>query len=375
MFYRQHVIKPALIGMLGAWISGGIEWCVFHHHRASTFMPVDYTFTENKDGSKTIWIGEIEPRHRMKWAIGVTLYPGRSYIEAQVKMFNRTENANSILYWANVATHANENYQVVFPPSTEYGTYHAKNYFAHWPVAKERYLNRDYVDVDLSWWKNHPSPVSIFAYDLREGFLAGIDHGRNTGTIHVANHHIVAGAKLWEWGPGDAGSMWDTKVLTDSDGPYAELMVGAYSDNQPDYSWIKPYEVKSFQQYWYPLRDLVSLKRGNIDAAVDLEMPTNGTATLAFNVTRKLNGARVVLKAKNKEVFSKSIDIDPGHPFHEKITLAKGIRETDLSIALLDSDGDVVLSYEPVQKEYNPQLPEAVKPPPAPHEIKTVEEL
>ena len=51
-FYRQHVIKPALIGMLGAWISGGIEWCVLHHHRATTFMPVDYTLAENPDGSK-----------------------------------------------------------------------------------------------------------------------------------------------------------------------------------------------------------------------------------------------------------------------------------------------------------------------------------
>lgn len=375
MFYRQHVIKPALIGMLGAWISGGIEWCVFHHHRASTFMPVDYTFTENKDGSKTIWIGEIEPRHRMKWTIGMTLYPGRSYIEAQVKMFNRTETANSILYWANVATHANKNYQVVFPPGTEYGTYHAKNYFAHWPIAREQYLNRDYVDVDLSWWKNHPLPVSIFAYDLNEGFLAGIDHGQNTGTMHVANHHIVAGAKLWEWGPGDAGSMWDTKVLTDSDGPYAELMVGAYSDNQPDYSWIKPYEVKSFKQYWYPLRDMVSVKSGNVDAAVNLELSTSGTATLAFNVTRTLNNAHVVLKAKNKEIFSRSVDIDPGHPFHEKVALGKTIRETDLSLALLDSDGNTLVSYEPVHKEYNPQLPEAVKPPPAPHEIKTVEEL
>ena len=26
IFYRQHVVKPALIGMLGAWISGGVEW-------------------------------------------------------------------------------------------------------------------------------------------------------------------------------------------------------------------------------------------------------------------------------------------------------------------------------------------------------------
>jgi hypothetical protein len=38
--YRQHVIKPGLIGMLGAWISGGIEWNFPHHHRATAFMPV-----------------------------------------------------------------------------------------------------------------------------------------------------------------------------------------------------------------------------------------------------------------------------------------------------------------------------------------------
>lgn len=25
-FYKQHVIKPALIGMLGSWISGGVEF-------------------------------------------------------------------------------------------------------------------------------------------------------------------------------------------------------------------------------------------------------------------------------------------------------------------------------------------------------------
>ncbi|MGB2844137.1 MAG: DUF5107 domain-containing protein, partial [Candidatus Aminicenantaceae bacterium] len=77
-FYCQHVIKPALIGMLGAWISGGVEWNFPHHHRATGFMNVDYTLTENADGSKTIWVGEIELRHRMKWIIGLTLHPDRS---------------------------------------------------------------------------------------------------------------------------------------------------------------------------------------------------------------------------------------------------------------------------------------------------------
>ena len=38
-FYKQHVIKPALIGVLGSWISGGVEFNWPFHHRASGFMP------------------------------------------------------------------------------------------------------------------------------------------------------------------------------------------------------------------------------------------------------------------------------------------------------------------------------------------------
>ncbi len=57
--------------------------------------------------------------------------------------------------------------------------------------------------------------------------------------------------------------MWD-KILTDDDGPYAELMVGAWSDNQPDYSWIKPHEVKTFKQYWYPVREIGGFKNANL---------------------------------------------------------------------------------------------------------------
>ena len=56
-FYKQSVIKPSLIGMLGAWMSGGIEWNFPHHHRATAFMPVDYVLEENDDGSATVWIG------------------------------------------------------------------------------------------------------------------------------------------------------------------------------------------------------------------------------------------------------------------------------------------------------------------------------
>lgn len=73
--YYNEVIKPALIGMTGAWVSGGVEWNIPHHHRATSFMPVDYTITEQVDGSKTVWVGETEWRHRTRWVVGVTLHP------------------------------------------------------------------------------------------------------------------------------------------------------------------------------------------------------------------------------------------------------------------------------------------------------------
>ncbi|MDP8244296.1 MAG: DUF5107 domain-containing protein [Candidatus Hinthialibacter antarcticus] len=375
LFYRQHVIKPSQIGMLGAWVSGGIEWCVFHHHRASTFMPMNYRLVENNDGSKTIWFGEIEPRHRMKWSIGISLFPGSSRIEAKIRMYNRTDTTNSILYWANVATHVNDDYQVFFPPSTEYGVYHSKNEFVHWPIGRTRYRGVDYDGVDLSWWKNHPNPVSIFAHDLKEGFLGGYDHGQDAGVVHVANPHIVKGAKLWEWGPGPEGSMWDTQVLTDADGPYAELMAGAYSDNQPDYSWIKPYEVKEAVQTWYPLREIGGVKSANQHAAVNLEVNSDNQIHLRINTTEHHRDVMLSLRISGKNIRYKPIDVSPAKPFKEIIEMPQGAKEEDIVVSLITQGGQKLVEYSPVKLDVPDERPKTVEPPQDPDKIESVEEL
>jgi len=372
IFYHQHVIKPALIGMLGAWISGGVEWCVFHHHRNTTYMPVDYTLLENPDGSKTIWFGETERRHRMRWIIGITLYPDKSYVEATVKMFNRTALPNSILYWANVAVHVNDDYQVIFPPSVQMATYHSKNDFSYWPIGQGRYRGTDYKGVDLSWWKNHPNAVSFFAWDRQEDFMGGYDHGREAGVASIGDHHVVTGAKLWEWGP---NNIWDTKVLTDSDGPYAELMVGAFSDNQPDYSWIKPYEVKTFKQYWYPIREIGGIKNANLDAAVNLELDPNGMATFGFNATSQFKGAKVILATVDKILFEQTVDIGPDKPYVKKVKVPDGTQETALKASLVTADGRTLVSYQPQKRPQPEKLPDIVKAPPAPKDIEKIEDL
>jgi tetratricopeptide (TPR) repeat protein len=373
--YKNGVVKPSNIGMLGAWVSGGIEWCVIHHHRASTLLPVDYDLKENEDGSKTIWIGETEPRHRMRWTIGITAYPGKSYYSADVKITNPTPFTNTFLYWANVAAHTDKDYQVIFPPSVQIATYHAKNSFTHWPLSTEIYNGYDFTSgVDLSWWKNSVSQDSYFAYDLKEDFMGGYDHGKQTGTVHIGDHNIIKGAKLWEWGSGEAGQATEAR-LTDGSGPYVEIMVGAFSDNQPDYSWIRPYEVKTFRQYWYPVKDIQGFKYANLNGAVNLEKRSKSEVFLGYYSTQKIN-AKIILKRKDKVIFEKNTEISPAKTFTETIKINDPFNITDLSTEMINpGNNEVLVSYHPVEVKKVENLPEIVKRPPLPADIPTIEEL
>ncbi|MBN2489507.1 MAG: DUF5107 domain-containing protein [Planctomycetes bacterium] len=374
LLYHQHVVKPALIGLTGAWTSGGIEWNFPHHHRATSFLPVDWCGEDHPDGSRTVWVGETELRHRMKWIVGVTLRPGRACFEATVKLFNRTPLAHSFLWWANVAVHANPSYQVILPPRTRWATYHGKNQFVPWPICREVYRGVDYsAGVDLSWWRNHPSPISFFAWNTEDDFLAGYDHDRQAGLLHVADPQAVPGKKFWVWGPGPVGQVWD-KLLTDADGPYLELMVGAYSDNQPDYSWLEPYEVKVLEHRWFPLRSLGGVKHANNEAALDLEIVRPGAVRAGLNAFARHPGAIVRLVRGDGVVFTRRTDIGPDQPFSAEIAVAPETRAEELRLSLQDATGRELIAYRPQPPGTTPR-PDVAQPPLAPAKIATVDEL
>ncbi len=374
--YKNNVVKPSNIGMTGAWVSGGIEWCIPHHHRASTFRTIDYTTSINDDGSKTIWIGEYEPRHGMRWTIGVTVFPGKSYYKTEGRLFNCTPYTHTFLYWANVAAHTNENYQTIFPPSAQIATFHSKTAFTRWPISSENYRGSDFSEgVDISWWKNTKKSNSFFVHDLQEDFMGGYDHGKNAGTVHVGNHNIVKGAKLWQWGSGPRGQATEGR-LTENDGPYVEIMVGAYSDNQPDYSWIKPYEVKSWEQFWYPVRGIKGFKNANLNGAVNLEKEDDNSIFLGYYSTQEVKNATVLLKHEDEVLFKKEIEISPEKPFAETIPLGNGFELNELYTELVDKNNQTILiAYQPVKPDPVEELPEEWEGYPEPEELETVEEL
>lgn len=368
--YRQRVIKPALIGMVGAWISGGIEWNIPHHHRASTFMPVGHSISCDPDGSAVVRVGELELRHRMRWVVELRLRPDSSCVEQTVRLMNRTPVANSFLFFANIAVHANPDYQVIFPPDVRWVTNHGKREFSRWPISDSIYNGIDFrKGADVSWWKNHPSPISMFAWGSEMDFVAGYDHGRRAGFVHVADRHTSPGKKFFTWGGGEAGKAWD-RALTDADGPYIELMAGSYSDNQPDYSWIKPYQTKVAETFWYPAIGIGGVKNANRDAAVNLEV-VGDVAKIAVAVTSERPDLNVVLSGALGTLCAKNAPADPARPFLTECRVPPNAGR--LTLRVLDGGRDLI-SYAQVGASSG-GMPEAIRPPARPETIDGVEEV
>jgi hypothetical protein len=194
--YYNQVIKPALVGLAGPWISGGIEFNWPQHHRPSTFLPTEYLIESNSDGSQTVWCSEVERMSRLKEMHGFTLYPDKAYLEVKVKTYNRTPFPQTFLWWANPAVAVSDTYRSIFPPDVHAVYDHGKRAVSSFPIATGVYYKQDYsAGVDISRYKNIPVPTSFMAVHSRYDFLGGYDDKTECGLLHVADHHISPGKK------------------------------------------------------------------------------------------------------------------------------------------------------------------------------------
>ncbi|HML21183.1 MAG TPA: DUF5107 domain-containing protein [Aggregatilinea sp.] len=360
--YYNEVIKPALVGLTGPWISGGIEFNWPQHHRPSTFEPVDYRIKDNADGSWTVWFSEIERMFRTKGMVGFSLYPNRAYLELKVQLYNRTTLPQTFLWWANPAVHVNDDYQSVFPPDVHAVMDHGKRDVSDFPIATGTYYKMNYwPGTDISRYKNLPVPTSYMAYHSDFDFLGCYDHGQQAGMMHVANHHTVPGKKQWTWGCGDFGQAWD-RQLTDENGPYIELMCGAYTDNQPDFSWLMPGETKQFTQIFMPYKAIGAAKNASKDAVLNLEF-SDGKARFGVYITAPRT-VTVQLLRDGAPVFEQTAALDPEKALIESVAVGNEARPQQFTLRVLDGEREL-LAYTPLPDD-KPDIPApatAAKPP------------
>ncbi|MFB9310995.1 tetratricopeptide (TPR) repeat protein [Agromyces hippuratus] len=375
-FYRNNVIKPALVGLAGPWISGGVEFNWPQHHRPATFLPVETAIETDDDGTVTVWCSDHDPFTRMKGMHGVRLRPDSSVIELVGRVHNRTDEPQTFHWWANVAARVHDDYQAFFPTDVTYVADHARRAITAFPEADRHYYGVDYPSRAatggdrLDFFRNIHVPTSYMVTDTDDDFFGGYDHRVGAGFVHVADRHVAPGKKLWTWGDAEFGRAWD-RQLTDDDGPYIELMAGVYTDNQPDFAWLEPGETKSFTQYWYPIQGTGTVQQATTDAVVHLAVE-GGVAELAVGVTAVRPQTRVTVTVQGGLVFEELVDLAPGTPFTASVTT--GEAAPDEVEVHVEQAGTVLVSWRP-RPETPGELPWTAAEPLRPGEIESADEL
>ena len=389
--YYNHVIKPALVGLAGPWISGGIEFNWPQHHRPSTFMPVDTCIEENADGSVTVWVSEMEKMFHQKGAAGFTLRPGCAYLEIHGVLYNRTDVPQTFLWWANPAVEVNDAYQSVFPPDINAVFDHGKRAVSSFPIATGTYYKMDYsAGVDISNYKNIFVPTSYMGVNSRFNFEGGYENDTQAGMLHVASHHFSPGKKQWTWGNGDFGRAWDRNLTDEATPeemkqwgidrkgfrPYIELMAGVYTENQPDFSWLMPYEEKTFVQYFMPYRELGVVKEASKDLVFNINSQDDGRVCFKLFATNRQE-VRLVLRNDDGEFYyEKELTVSPEEVLTETVDV-KGTRFDALTFEVYKSfpyGERCVLCWHAESDEIRP-IPDSAEAALLPEQIKTNEQL
>ena len=391
--YYNHVIKPALVGLAGPWISGGIEFNWPQHHRPTTFMPVDTCIEENADGSVSVWVSEMEKMFHQKGMAGFTLRPGCAYLEIKGRVYNRTDVPQTFLWWANPAVYVNDAYQSVFPPDINAVFDHGKRAVSSFPIATGTYYKMDYsAGVDISNYKNIFVPTSYMGVNSRFNFEGGYENDTKAGMLHVASHHFSPGKKQWTWGNGDFGRAWDRNLTDEStpeerqkwgfteEGfrPYIELMAGVYTENQPDFTWLMPYEEKLFTQYFMPYRELGVVKEASKDLVFNIEEVKEGKKVVEFKVfATSKQDVCVILRNDNGEVYyKKEMTLSPEQVLVETVDV-KGAKMNELTFEIQKKftyGQRTVLSWHAEADEIRP-IPDSAEAALLPEQIKTNEQL
>ncbi len=302
MFHLNKVIKPGMIAMRGAFISGGVEWNAGPQvHTVTIASPVDALIGRNADGSAYLEVSNLEKSLRTRWTVRVTLHPGKAYLDEQIRIFNPTDAISPYYFWNCTAFPSQSGTRFIYPMTL--GTDHHGVEFFSWPVHEGR---------DISWLKNYETWASIFSVDCAFDFFGAYDVDMDRGIVQVADHHELSGKKAWTWGTWDFGLV-SQQNLTDDDGPYIEVQSGPLP-TQSDYGMLLPRQEVSWQEWWYPVHGLGD---GFEYATKNIAIQTireEDKLQLRILATANFSGATCTLSQGSRKLLTKTINLTPKNP-------------------------------------------------------------
>ena len=141
-------------------------------------------------------------------------------------------------------------------------------------------------------------------------------------------------------------------------------MTGMFTDNQPDFTWLAPFEEKTFTQYFMPYKKVGCVQNASTEAVLGLDVQAGATGVL--------ENARVTLRTIDKVLFERTVTLSPTQILEERVATA--LPAHALTLTLTDAEGRTILSCAPREKTVEP-VPAPAQPALDPAPIATCEEL
>src|SRR5258708_32133891 len=94
-------------------------------------------------------------------------------------------------------------------------------------------------------------------------------------------------------------------------------MAGVFTDNQPDFSWLSPYETRTWSQFWYPIQQIGPAKNANRFAAINVES-MDGKLKVGVCVTEPFNKAKLLVTAGGENFFGEVFEFVPRQPYNRE---------------------------------------------------------
>ncbi len=341
VFYRNQVVKPALIGLRGAWISGGIEFNTGPWgHTVTVMSPLSCRFVQHADGSQSIAIGTVEEVRRIQWTALVTLRPGRRFLEERIRLYNPTPHRHTYYFWNNVAMPNTDGTRFIYP--TRLVSDHGGKVFHRWPRHDER---------DMTRLTTYKAPTSVFAYRCDQDFFGMYDDDIDFGVAAIGDHLQLPGKKGWTWGRGGDGIDAQSR-LTDDGTWYNEIQSGPLP-TQNDIGAFPPHRTIEWTEWWYPVSDTEGFEYATKDVAVNVlpHVPYGSEAkgpprAIVISPTAVFVDAECRVRRDGRILGAARVDLHPGGPTRvELASIVDGPIDTPLRVEVVH-DGRTLASFE-----------------------------